>query len=433
MVENFKNLFFKNIGIRQTVIKNVFWLSLSEITPKVASAILAILIARYLGVEEFGKFSFAFSFALLFAVIIDFGFVPLTTREVARNTSLAKKYIENIIIIKVVLGIAAFGAIILALNFLNKTQEVKILVCLAGLWMIIQSFTCFFQSIFRAFEKMEYEALSKIIYSAVLFIFIICAVYLNLGAISLAQSYIFAILASFIVTCLLIRAKFTKFKIAADLPFWNNLFKEAWPFVAFTIFSVIYFQISMVILSIMDTDWAVGLYSVAFNSVVVFLIFSDIIASSILPTLSKLTDKKDLFLRLTNKLVILMLILGLFLAIILFLASPLLIKLIYGKEFMQAIPAFQIMVWILPLRFMNYLFGVSLIAANLQKKRLSAAMVCAVFSITINLILIPIFSFLGAAIAALATEVILFSFYFFFYKTAIIKNASGFSWQKIKR
>ncbi len=310
MVKNFKSLFFENIGIRQTVVKNIFWLTLSEIIPKGLIAVLAILIARYLGVEGFGKFSFAFAFVLLFSVIADFGLVILTIREVARNTLLVRKYIDNIIIIKFILGLITFGAIISAFNFLNKTAEIKLLIFLAGVWMVIQSFTHFFQSIFRAFEKMEYEALSKIIYSVILFIAVVYAVHLNLGLRSLMQSYIFAALVSLVVTLFLIRIRFAKFKIEVDLLFWKNLLKEAWPFAIFTIFAIIYFQISMVMLSIMDTDLAVGLYSIAFNSVVVFLILADIVAGSVLPTLSKLVGKSNLFKHLTGKLIILLLVAG---------------------------------------------------------------------------------------------------------------------------
>jgi O-antigen/teichoic acid export membrane protein len=413
---NFKSLFFKNTGIRQTIFKNAFWLTLSKVISKILVAILAILIARYLGAEEFGKFSFVFAFVLLFSVITDFGLITLTIREIARNTSLAKKYIGNIVAIKLILGLVTFGIIVLVFSFLHKTAEIKILVFLAAIWMIVQSFAQFFQSIFRAFEKMEYEALSKIIYSAILFIVAIYGMYLGWGLKGLIQGYVFAALIGLIVILFLTRIKLTKFKIETDLLFWKKLLNEAWPFALFTVFAIIYFQISVIMLSIMDTDKAVGLYSIAFNSVIVFLILADIVAGSVLPTLSKLVNKSNLFKRLIKKLIILLSITGLSLAIILFLGASSFIKLIYGIEFMEAAKAFQIMVWILPLRFMNYIFAVFLIALNLQKKRLNAAIICAVFNVLINLILIPVFSSTGAAISTLLTEIALFFIYFVFYR-----------------
>lgn len=413
------SLFFKNLGVKQTIAKNIFWLALSEIIPKAVVAVLAMITARYLGVEGFGKFSFAFSFALVFSVIVDFGFVPFTTREVARDESLAKKFLENISTVKVILSVVAFGAIFIVLGFLKKPSDVMVLVLFSAIWMIIQSFARFFQSIFRASEKMEYVAFLKIFYSLVLFTIVFCAVMFNFGAVAIVQSYVLAIAISLVATLILVRLKFFSFGFKIDPSFWSMLIKEIWPFMAFTVFAAIYFQIAVVMLSVIDTDLSVGLYSAAFNLVVVFLVISDVVSSSALPSLSKMFGKSDMFKHLTKKLVLAMLVIGLFLSIVLFLSAPFVIKLIYGNEFLGAVSAFKIMIWILPLRFMNYLFGASLLAGNMQKSRLGASMICAVFNVVINFALIPLFSFVGAAIATLVTEAILFILYSKFYNKVI--------------
>ncbi len=412
---------FQNKGVKQTILKNTFWLTLSEVFSKGLFAVLAIFIARYLGAEGFGKFSFVFGFVILFSIVADFGLVTMTIREVARDVVLARKYISNILAIKLILGVITIAIIIIAFSFLNKTSEIRTLIIWAGIWVVVQSFVQFFQSIFRAFEKMEYEAFSKIIYSVVLFGIVFFAMYSRFGIGALIKSYIIASLISFFITLFLIKKKFVEFKIEVDLSFWRSLLSRAWPFAFFMIFSVIYFQISTVMLSVMVGDIATGLYSVAFNSVAVFLLLAEIVANSILPALSKSFGKDGVFKRLLKKLFWALLDIGLFLAVILFFTAPFFIKLIYGGQFAGAIAAFQVMVWILPIRFMNYLFGVSLIAANLQKKRLNAVIVCALFNVLANLILIPIFSFMGAAVATLATEAVLFSLYFVYYKK--IRNA----------
>lgn len=419
MNKNFKSLFFENTGIRQTIFKNTFWLACSELITKGLIFVLTILIVRYLGIEIFGKFSFAFAFVAFFSVFADCGLITLTTREVAKNTILAKKYIDNIIVIKFILGIVAFGALALSLQFLDKSPDVKQLVLLAGIWIIVYSFTQFFQSIFRGFEQMEYEALSKVIYSFSLCAIILYLMFLGAKVDYLVVGYIAAALIGFIFTLFLVIKRFAKFWVEVDFSFWKYLFKEAWPFAVFIIFAVIYFQIAMVMLSIIKTDRDVGLYSVAFNSVVIFLILAEIITGSALPTLSKIASQKGLFRDLTKKLITVLIIISSLLTAFLFFGSEIFIKLIYGKEFIEAVPAFKIMVLILPFRFMNYLFGVSLIAANLQKSRLNAAIICAFFNVLINLMLIPRFGFIGAAVATLATEIILFFLYFFSYKKAV--------------
>lgn len=423
-LKDIRPFLFKNIGRRQTIIKNAFWLMFSEIIPKGVLSFLVILIVRYLGAEDFGRFNFAFVFVSFFAVITDFGLIPLTIRSVAQNSLLVKKYVDNIVVIKFVLSFLSFFSIMAVLSFLDKSSQMKSIIYLAGIWMVVQSFIQFFQAIFRAFEQMEYETFSKIIYSAVLFAAVFLAIYFNLGIIFLVRGYILASFASLVVTLLLIRKKFTKFWMEIDFVFWKDLFKQVWPFAIFSILTVIYSQIAIIMLSVLKTNIEVGLYSVAFNSVVVFLILADIVASSALPALSKIVNEKA-FGNLSKKLILILFLAGIFLAVILFFSADPLLKLIFGREFARSVLAFKIMVWILPLRFMNYLFGVSLIAADLQKKRLTAATICAIFSIVANLILIPYFGLLGAAVATLLTEIVLFFFYFVFYKKAASTNTDN--------
>ena len=416
-------LLFRNTGRRQTLLKNVFWLAISEVVPKGMIVLLTIAIVRYLGPEEYGRFAFAFAFAAIFSVIADFGLTTLTTKEVACNVSLGKKYIDNIIIIKIILGVLAFGSIVLSFVFLKKPASTEFLICLAGIWVITQSFVQFFQSIFRAFEKMEYEALSKAVYALVLVIIASSAMYLGLGSAYLIKGYVVASLIGAVITLFLIRKKFTKFWVEIDFSFWKSLIKEAWPFALFTVFALVYFEISIVMLSIIKNDLVVGLYSIAFNSIVVFFVLADIVAGSVLPILSKMGNEMNLFKQLTKKLIVVMFGLGFCLAVLLFIGASFFVGLVYGKSFAGVVIPFRIMVWILPLRFASYVFGVSLVAAGLQKKRLIAVIICALFSILLNLILIQTYGLIGAAIATLATEGILFALYLSYYKTISVVRA----------
>ena len=51
--------------------------------------------ARYLGAEGFGILSFALAFTGIFGVFTNLGLSTLTVREVARDKSLASKYLGN--------------------------------------------------------------------------------------------------------------------------------------------------------------------------------------------------------------------------------------------------------------------------------------------------------------------------------------------------
>ena len=59
---NIRELFLENIGIRQTIFKNTFWLTAAEVVIGFLRLGLLIYVARILGATEYGKFTFAFSF-----------------------------------------------------------------------------------------------------------------------------------------------------------------------------------------------------------------------------------------------------------------------------------------------------------------------------------------------------------------------------------
>ena len=114
----------------QKIAKNTGVLLLSRIVCYVLGFIYVIYSARYLGAANFGILSFAIAFTGIFEVFVDLGLNSLATREVARNKSLAIKYINNIIVIKTILSILNFLIIAILVNLLGyplQTIEVDYL------------------------------------------------------------------------------------------------------------------------------------------------------------------------------------------------------------------------------------------------------------------------------------------------------------------
>ena len=79
--------------------------------------------ARYLGAAGFGILSFALAFTGIFGVFSDLGLGTLTVREVARDKSLASKYLRNIAVMKIILVVITFGLIALTINLLGYPEQ----------------------------------------------------------------------------------------------------------------------------------------------------------------------------------------------------------------------------------------------------------------------------------------------------------------------
>ena len=145
------------------ITSNFLYLTGSEIISKIIQLVVFIFLARSLGKEEFGIFSFGIAFALLIVIIADFGLITLLIREISRNKKLASKYLSNALAVKVLLSLITIIFAYLFLNLMNYSQNVKIVAYTMLLFTLIQSLTHLYYSIFRAFERMHYDALIKIL------------------------------------------------------------------------------------------------------------------------------------------------------------------------------------------------------------------------------------------------------------------------------
>ena len=89
---------------------NFLSLAVSEIISKLLQLLVFIYLARVLGKESFGIFSFAVAFSLLIVIIADFGLSTFLIREISRNKKAASKYLSNALISKIFLTLTAIAA-----------------------------------------------------------------------------------------------------------------------------------------------------------------------------------------------------------------------------------------------------------------------------------------------------------------------------------
>ena len=93
--------------------------------------------------------------------------------------------------------------------------------------------------------------------------------------------------------------------------------------------------------------------------------------------------------------------------ILVFILSPQIIKILYGNQYLPAVPALQILIWNVVLIYIGFIYSVALKAANKQRVVMYAVAGGGLFSIILNFILIPKFGLDGAAIATVISQLIL--------------------------
>lgn len=396
------SLFLSNLTIKQTVLKNTFWLVLAEGISKALSFILSIFVARYLQVSGYGIFSFVFAFSAMFAIFADVGLSTLTIRELAKNRKLARKYIDNLLVLKLLLCLITFLLIFLVVQFLGKPPEIKSLVYLTAIFIVLNSFTTFFQAIFQGFEKMEYLAISKLVYSITLFALSFFVIWQNLGIQTLVKASVYTAFITFVLVIILTWKKFTPFRIELDFAFWKETLEEAWAFGLIGLLGLIYFQLNTIQVNLIAGDTETGWYSVAYQFIAAIMVLFNLFYASLFPTLSKVYQQSKAkfyrFLDFFGKRVISISFLA---CLVLFIVSKYLIAFLYGPDFLNSINILRLLLISTFILYVNTPFSEALRMMNLQKDYSKLLFWGVLLNFLLNFPLISLWGALGASITTI--------------------------------
>ena len=207
----------------------------------------------------------------------------------------------------------------------------------------------------------------------------------------------------------------------------NSILKESFPFWFTTIFMSIYFKIDTVMLTFMKDYAATGWYNASYKIIDTLSFLPFVVITAIFPAMSKFHKNNKMLLKiLYEKSFYYLTLLALPLGLGATLLADRIILFVYKQSFINSVIVLQILVWALVLIFMNYIMGYLLNSVEKQKLFTLATGLCAVLNVVLNFILIPLYSFIGASIATVITELFNFSMLYYFtskngYKINILK------------
>ena len=407
----------------QVIKKNTQWMFISEFFNKGLMFLVTIMLTRYLGAKGYGQLSFSLSFAGLFIVIADFGISTITTRNMAIDKSIFKKYLENIFVLKFLLALLTIFLSMIVLSYMKKPDYVLIIVFISILHLIISSYNEFISSVLRAFEKMKYISISIFIRSTSLFSLLSIFMFFELGINYIVFAYVIAASFSFVYLIHSVRKNINKFSFDYDFNFNFLLLKKASPFALSMAFSVIYLSIDSVLISYFIGDIELGYYSLGYGLTIVFYIIPSTLSNIYFPRLSIYFKSDKLKLKsLFNKLLMKLFLVAVPLVSLLYFIAPEFFLLFYGNEFNNSVAIFQFFLIALLFKFFAFPYGFLLLATNKENLRLLIQGISALFNLFANLILIPRYGIFGAAISTILSEFIILILYFFFGKKQLKIN-----------
>jgi O-antigen/teichoic acid export membrane protein len=383
--------------------KNTSWLFAEKILRMIVGLFVGIWIARYLGPEQFGLFSYAISFVGLFTAIAALGLDGIVVRELVKDESKRDILIGTTFFLKLIGAVATLIILFIATQFTSNDTLTNALIFIIASSVIFQSFNVV-DFYFQAKVLSKFVVFANII---MLFIGSIVKIALILNEAGLIY-FAYAVLFESIILALGFIYFYTKQK---ELSFANwkfdkntakSLLKDSWPLVFSGMVLMIQARIDQVMLKEMIDTKTVGFYSTALLLIEAVAFMPMIIKNSLYPSIQQ--AKKHSLSLYQNRLLNfyrLNFLLFLIVAIPIFLFAEQLVILLFGAEYQPAGILLAFMSIRLFFTNMGVARGVYITIENLMKFSLLTMIIGTIINIALNYLWIPVYQGIGAIFATI--------------------------------
>ena len=388
---------------------NTFWLFGEKILRIAAALLVGIYVARYLGPEKFGLFSYALAFVALFSTLAKLGLDDLIIRDLVNAPHRRDLYLGTAFVLKIIGAVLAGVGIFLAILLIENNFETKLYIGIIALGLIFQSFEVvdfYFQSrvmskyvsICKIFQ-LTISSLMKVYFVAInadLFYFVLVSL-IDQVTLAGALGYAYS------------KQKVGNYYMCFDKNVAKELLFSSKPLIISGVIVAIYTNIDRLVIKEMLGIKELGLY-VAGTGLANGLYFVPmLIANSFFPAILNAKQKSSvLYNRRLSLLYKYTLFGGLLVCILVTFFSEKIIILFYGVTYIDSASALQIYIWNFLIICFSAIFGKWLLSENLQYLLPRFTFLAAIINVAGCLIFIPLFSINGAAIAALSAQLVPF-------------------------
>ena len=400
------------MSIVRSVAKNTGIILTGNFIFRFISLVVTIYLAKYLGVADFGKFNFVFAYLSFFTLTTEFGLPSILIREITQNKDKAAELIGNALSITLLLSSLSFILSVTIIWLISYPADTTFYIYINSISIFFISFAGVYSSIFRAYLRMGYNQVAKVVSRAFTAALILFVIFIGGGL-----TYIIIIMvAGELINAFLnysYSKRFINPKLKLDINLWKQLFKESFPIALSTMFFVIYTNVDVIMLSLISGDISVGYYSAASKIIVPLGLLASALEMSLFPVISSAAvESKERLSDVYNTSSKYILVLTLPIVVCVSFFSKNIISLIYGPDFMPASIALIILIWVQLFTLINTISVDALISLHEQKKVTKVSFAGAILNIILNYLLIPKYDFYGSSFATVLTAMIMMLLFF---------------------
>lgn len=360
--------------------------------------------------DGYGDYVFVTSVVLVFVGLSDMGTTTIGVRESSAKKEKTSTFFSNILGIRFLLSLFLWGCFNILNLILPQFIGLRQAAFLASSVIIFLVLKTTSEAILQTFLRLDLVSLLDAIY-ALVFLLLLSPFVFFFKLTSVSWLMIFWSLASLFtgIIGLIIASKYFSFKISLSKKEMIEIAKESFPLGMYLLVYSVYDRgiDSFVLKSFVGSE-AVGFYGLAYKIHGNLILGAAFLMNSLFPLISEARQKLVVVKKTFEKSFTVLFLTGLSILLFGFLLSPLIIKIIAGETFYSSAIALKILLGATLFSYLNHLTGYFLVALGEQKSLLRISFAGLIFNLFLNLIFIPKFSFLAAAVITVFTEIVIF-------------------------
>ncbi len=393
-------------GTAVSVVGRVIGTVVSVLTVAVMTRSLVNNLGSDTGVAAYGVYAAVMAFLAIATSLADAGLYLIFTREASRDGADEKALLETAWFLRLITTVIAVGVALFVAFVLPYNNGIKIGV-LIGVWgMVFQLGSQLFMGVFQKRLQLLAPALAEVFGRLAQFVAVVIFAYFGGQTMSFLWAFVIGAVATFLINIYFAR-RLVRFSywVKPDKKIIRMFVREGWPMAVSLILSMVFFKIDSVMLALMKAPQDVAYYSLAYKVLESLLFFPAMIGGMLLPLFSRVSTKQAVDAKDTLKASGDLYLIGAIpLCFSLWVGAPWIVQFLGGDSFSSAVIPLRVLALALGMLFFGNLFGNLIVAIGEQKKLLYIYAFLTFFNIALNLILIPRFSFYGAAFVTLFTE-----------------------------
>ncbi len=418
----------------RSIVSNATFTLLSDVSTRLATALLMILLARRLGETAAGVYTLSNNYILILSAVALWGLDQLLIPKLSQDSSQSTKVFTHFYAIRLMLSPLLW--LMLAALLLGGQiyrPDTNRFIALTGGVLIGNSLSNLVQSLLVVQKRMRVSAAVSMIVGALL---VACS------ALAVAQGLPLEIIAALLVAASWLQAAILTWSVREhlwpagfrfDLGFCRRELTAGFPFVPIVLLLALEAQLGGILLSLFHSETAVGYYGMANTIVAALALLSQAIRIGIFPAMAMLYGEDgERFARLYRRLWRHLSIVAMPLVAMLVLLAGWLIQMLYRSSAPEAVTTLQLLAPTLLFYFINIPNARLMIIENRQRVLARFVAVSEAANLLASLLLIPVYGAPGVAVARVLSMSILFGLtQYYVHKKILAVPLWRYLWQPL--